>query len=792
MRFAHRLLIALALYPFIIPTANAQGLGKLAPTESVRIVRDAVGVPHVFAKTSEGAFYGLGWASARDRLLQMDIQRRLGRGRISEVFSPTTFPRALLLDKRARWLGWGAKADQLANDMSDPELRAILEAYSNGVNDYVASLKGALPAVFTSLEITTFDDWTPGDCLVVWLRVQDAFDAAWENEVNKTSCSNGSPTIDPSGAVVPCPYGTSTCKVLHPKEGAKLARLTTREETFLKASHNWAVAGTHTTTGEAVLNSDPQLFIQAPSFWYEFHVKGGDFDSRGIGVPGFPPVFVGWNQRIAWGATALGGDASDIYELQPGAAADSYVLDGQETPMTDVHTETIRVKNGTAVNVTYRATVWGPVVTDYFKETCDLPGSTTREVAMRHLALDDDQHSFEGLIGLMKADDWCEARVAIRGYRSPAIHFLYADIDGHIGYTALTNIPVRPPSEPCFGAIPLDGSTMASDWQGMVPFDQLPWALDPSEGFLSTANNMAADPACNPMNLVIGTSGDTIRSWRLREILSRGTGGGAQMTPEAVLAVHTDAVNPALRTFAQLAILMWQNGAFPARSDAAKAANALATDWNVHLPADQQWSVFNWLPIASLLVKLEAPLVAGFRQPLPLAVTFGGGQPGLCNFLKTVQQDFPTWAADTTAIAWAQDLLEQAWRNSAGGPVNGDFDVLYLGRLRQPLCGPVCGKGSDCSLHPPFDFTSAAPLTVTMGNTIWSQQGNSFSQWVNFADLDGSRSVLPPGVSEDPASPLFRNNEAAWIAGQLHPGAALTESVVMSQATEIDLLFYAK
>ncbi|MEQ8766044.1 MAG: penicillin acylase family protein [Planctomycetota bacterium] len=775
----------------LVASGQAQTLQQLPFGDRVRVVRDDVGVPHVFAKSSEGAFYGLGWATARDRLLQMDIQRRMGRGEVSEVFTQAPFPRALIHDQRARLVGWGAKADDLAANMTDPELHGFLVAYSRGVNDYVASLNGELPPVFASFGIPRFDPWTPGDCLVVWLRVQDAFDSAWEKEVNKTSCNNGSPIIDPSGATVPCPYGTSTCRAPSSSLLPRLATLTTREETFLKASNAWTVAGSHTTTGEAVLHSDPQLFIQAPSFWYEYHLSGGDFDCRGIGVPGFPPVFVGWNQDIAWGATALGGDASDLYELQPGSAPNTYVLDGVETPMTNVHTETIQVKGGSPVQVTYRETVWGPVVTDYFKATCHIPSGSAREVAVKHLALEDDRHSFEGLVALNRASDWCSARLAIRDYRSPAIHWLYADADGHIGYTALTHIPVRPPSDPCFGAIPLDGSTITSDWQGTIPLDQMPWSFDPTDGFIVSANNMAADPACNPMNLVIGTSGDTLRSWRLRERISRGLSGGNKMTPQDVLAVHQDAVNPALRVFSQLAIQMWQGGAFSPRSDASKAASALANDWNVHLPADAQWSVYTSLPIASLLQRLENQLVSTFRQPLSFAVTFGGGQPGLSHFLKNVEQSFGSWTGDPAAIAWAESLLDDAWRNSSGGPLDGRFDVLYLGRLRQPLCGTVCGGGNDCSLHPAFDFT-AGPLQVTMGNTILSQQGNSYSQWVNFADLDGSRSVLPPGISEDPASPLFRSNEAAWVAGELNPGAALTESVVLEGATAIDQLLYVE
>lgn len=746
---------------------------------SVDIVRDVHGVPHVFAPTADAAFYGVGWVTAQDRLFQMEMSRRMMRGRLAEVLNPAVYERVVALDKKARLLGFGAAADALAGQMADAETQTLLSAFSDGVNAYVASLAGDLPAAFDNKGITTFDPWTPADSLLVWWQVQDAFDGGWMKEPT-SNCPLGSGLIDAGGAVVPCPPSSLASRPNTPL---------IREEPFMKASHAWAVDGDHTTTGKPALHSDPQLTVNVPSNFYEYHVSGGSFDVRGISPAGSVGMLIGWSNDIAWGATAMGGEASDLYELTL-TGPTTYLVDGKEKTMTNVHTETISIFGGGSETVTFKQTQWGPVVTETLVDFCKVgctpaqcaAGTCTssEEYALRRLMFDDtDRHSVVGLLQLMKATNKASVESALDEYRGPGLHFIYAEASGNIGYQALTAIPIRPPSAPCWGTVPLDGSTRGSAWRGTIPLANLPNVYDPPQGFLSIANNLATDPACMPFNLVLGFGGDTLRSWRLRESLTSQLAAGP-ISPAAILDLHTDAVNPAMRVFTQLALQVQQNGGLTPGSPADLAADQLGL-WNQSLPLEDQYSLFTDLDQSSVLYSVEHELVTTFRKPNPLAVAFGGGISGLAHFSKDAEQNIAATAADPDVIAWVQTILTDGWTNPPPAEVFPSYELKFGVHL-QPLCSPPHQGGTPCSLDPANDFTSGRPLKCTTGNSIWSQRGNTFSQFVDFADLQQSKSLSTPGQTDDPSTSLYKNNEAGWIQGALNT-APLDRTAIQEMST---------
>lgn len=772
------------LWPVLVLTALATvHAASAAAQTSVDIVRDIHGVPHVFAPTAEAAFYGVGWVTAQDRLFQMEMSRRMMRGRLAEVLDPAIFERVVALDKKARLLGFGAAADQLAGQLASSETRTILAAFSDGVNAYVTSLAGDLPAAFDNKGITTFDPWTPADSLLVWWQVQDAFDSGWMKEPT-ASCPAGSGLIDASGAVVACP----------PSSLASRAAPPIPQEPSMKASHAWVVDGDHTTTGKPALHNDPQLTVHVPSVFYEYHVSGGAYDVRGVSPAGAVGMLIGWSDDIAWGATAMGGEASDLYTLTV-TGPTTYLVDGQQKTMTDVHTETISIFGGGSETVTFKQTQWGPVVTETLVDFCKVgctpaqcaAGTCTssEEYALRRLMFDDtDRHTVVGLLQLMKATDKASIDSALTEYRGPGLHFIYAEASGEIGYQALAAIPIRPPNAPCWGTVPLDGSLGRSDWRGTIPLADLPKTYDPPEGFLSTANNLAADPSCVPFNLVLGFGGDTLRSWRLRESLAGQLAAGP-ISPAAVLDLHTDAVDPAMRVFTQLALQVQQNGALTPGSAADLAADQLAL-WNAPLPLEDHYSLFTDLDQSSLLYSLEHQLTTTFRQPNPLALQFGGGITGLANFGKTAEQDIALWAADSDVISWVQTLLTDGWNNPPPPEVYPSYELTFGVHL-QPLCGPPHLSATPCSLDPANDFTAGRPLKCTTANTLWSQRGNTYSQFVDFADLQQSKSVTTPGQTDDPSTFLYKNHEATWIQGGLN--TAPLERTAIQEASTTTLIY---
>jgi penicillin amidase len=231
---------------------------------------------------------------------------------------------------------------------------------------------------------------------------------------------------------------------------------TSQTEDPPKASHAWVISGNRTTTGSAILHSDPQITIYSPSIWYEFHIAGGEFDARGIGVAGAPGMLIGWNRNIAWGATAAKGDVVDLYRLEINPQnPNEYLFDGAYKTM-EIYNEEITLNNGAKVPIQSRNTVFGPVVTSLLSD------SESEEYAMQHSEVyNSSLCSLTSMIQLMKADDYQSFRNAIENYMSPSKHMIYGDKNGNIAYQLLSGIPLRSAEYPFFGQVAQPGNSSA-------------------------------------------------------------------------------------------------------------------------------------------------------------------------------------------------------------------------------------------------------------------------------------------------------------------------------------------
>lgn len=765
------------------PSARASSL----QAEQVDIVRDAQHVPHIYATTAQGGFYGVGAAMAEDRLFQMEFVRRTMRGRLSEVFDPVLYDRALKIDKRARLVGFGRHADNVALAIPDMEVRTILDAFCRGVNDTVSAPGFVLPPMFNQLGLTQFDPWTPGDCLLTWYYIQDLFDSSWGTEADAygAPCPTlANQVIDPTGATVQSPYVIPLC--MDDLSSKRRPVPTFWDELGRKASHGAVLSGGRSTSNAAVLLGKPQIQVYLPNLFYEYAVTGGAFDSRGAGLAGMPGVLVGWNRNVSWSVTAMVTDGGDLYKLQTTGAtpAYDYYLDGVLTPMTNLRAETILVKNAAPVVVRYRETVWGPLVTGV------VASGPTNQYALCHQMLKDtNKHTLEAMLGLMKATDWCTARAAMAKWRGPGVNLIYGDKFGHIGYTGLSALPIRPANAQCPltpGGYPQDGSVSASAWTGTVPFFDQPWVLDPPQGFLVTGNNLAADPATMPGNIHWGAPGDTVRSWRLRELFENALAvPGSKLTPSQMLAFDTDSVDPSMRVFARLADQMLQNGAFTPGSNEHSAAVLLAT-WNQGLPTSQHYQLLSTHPLFAFLDALHSK-VASFRRDAPfmqsLISTYGGGEGGLCHFLKTTETNLSAMATVPDVLSWAKNRLDTAWIDySTLPPPSANIKLKFYGNL-----GGFGPTGFD-SLDPSQDVT-VGPFPGPLSNTIWSQVGESYKFLATMRVVDNAKAMLPPGVSEDPSHPSAFAHLGDWIAGNMY-AAPLSRTLVQPTALSTTTIFY--
>jgi acyl-homoserine lactone acylase PvdQ len=437
--------------------------------------------------------------------------------------------------------------------------------------------------MFKQLEVTP-EKWKPADCLLSWWHVAQFFAGdgtrdlmVWHSRLHPQPGQPAPPQpsaswADDNAAVVQrrdvsegwvreLEQFCSAHGLSEPKRG--------NTNDMLKFSHAWVVGGKKTTTGSAVLVSDPQTPVRNPSLWMEFHVRGKRFDVRGIGMPGSPGLLIGFNRQVAWGLTALGADQADLFRLETSAEHPyGYRWNAQWRKM-EVRTDRILVRGGEPMVLTIRETHLGPVVLEFaFRQ----PGDP--EVALKRVPVSQsNRDTIQAVFAMMRARNAKVFQQALARWDFPSANCVYGDKDGHIGFGIVGAIPIRPRSAAdAGGGEALPGSGDEDDWQGFVPPRLVPQVQDPGAGFLLSANHRPIGPFYPvPLGTSTGSIGDTIRSWRLRELLS----GKERFSPREVLDVHYDTVNPARREIVRLGLQIRNNQPGALSDEALKALAAL-------------------------------------------------------------------------------------------------------------------------------------------------------------------------------------------------------------------------
>ncbi|HEX6777624.1 MAG TPA: penicillin acylase family protein [Ktedonobacterales bacterium] len=464
------------------PLPRVRGEERLPGLEGeAEIIRDALGVPHISANSLADLYFAQGYVHAQDRLWQMELNRRVASGRLSELFGEVT----LEADRFLRRIGLRRAAEQDAPLLSD-ETRRLLDAYLQGVNTFIERHQGRLPVEMVLLRFKP-EPWTAVDSLS-WGKMM-AWNLAgnWESELLRAKFvarvgperaariepiyPHGNPLIVPPGADY---EGLNTPLLDQYRQMRELVGILSPTH----GSNNWVVDGTRTASGKPMLANDPHLAPQMPSIWYHWHLNAPGLDVTGAGLPGLPGVIIGRNRRIAWGVTNAGPDTQDLYlerfnpenphqyEYQ-GAWEDAKVLQ-----------EEIRVKGKPEPIIEeVIVTRHGPIITG--QEAGGQP------MALRWTSHDPATTS-EVLMGLDRAGNWDDFTAALRHWDAPAQHFVYADVDGNIGYYMAGRVPVRAKGE---GLLPVPGWTGEYEWTGTVPFEELPQAYNPPSHQIVTANN---------------------------------------------------------------------------------------------------------------------------------------------------------------------------------------------------------------------------------------------------------------------------------------------------------------
>jgi len=458
-------------------------------TTPVEVSRDDLGIPHIRAKTLDDALFVQGYVTAEDRMFQMDAMRRLAAGDLSEVLGPAT----LESDRESRRLQLRHAAEQIYATLAEPDKNAM-EAYARGVNAYIESHRGRYGFEFAVLQYDP-RPWSVVDSILVGLNMYRSLTHLVKPKLEKE-------------------------QMLRTGEADKVNFLFAGPAAApLQGSNAWAVSGAHSADGKPLLSNDMHLEFSIPGVWHAVQLAIPGMNVEGVALPGMPGVISGHNDRIAWGLTNLGFDVEDIYAEKMDVRNGHYVFAGK-LEQAHLEREIILVKGRAPEELNLWVTRHGPVFEQANSRALALRWTMYEPGGFQYVFLDVD-----------RARNWDEFKHAISRYGGPAQNFVYADVDGHIGYHAAGKLPIRHFA----GGVPLDGSTGQNEWDGYIPFDELPQQFDPPGGIIASAN---ANPF--PANYAYAVTGNFAPPDRTVQILNLLRAGGSKLKPQDTLRIEKD------------------------------------------------------------------------------------------------------------------------------------------------------------------------------------------------------------------------------------------------------------
>jgi penicillin amidase len=477
------------IHQSVPPLDGRLPLAGLHGTVEVRFDRFAV--PHVFAGSDTDAWRAVGYLQARDRLWQMELYRRAASGRLSELLGEAT----IAVDQRFLTLGLRLAAER-EWARTPHVIRTAFESFAAGVNTVIGADRRAMPLEHQLLGIAA-EPWTPIDSLAI----SKLF--AWRLGENHRAELLRYALVEELGprAMELFPGATGATGALGAKgatgaqgaigaAGAYPPGLEWLSPDAHAMSNSWVVHGSRTASGRPILANDPHLAIEMPSVWWEVHVVSDSLNVAGVTIPGIPFVVIGHNARVGWGLTNVGSDVQDFFVEQLDPSRQRYRVGDEWVPL-EVRRHDIRISGRDApITFEVRSTRHGPVrnANDWQEVHAGDPSlsDTLGETALA-LKWDPvlDGNAAAAFDGLARATNWPEFLDAVRLFSAPAQNFVYADVDGNIGYAMSGLLPARAGSD---GTLPVPGVPRDADWHGWVS-DPLPSRLNPPSGQIVTANN---------------------------------------------------------------------------------------------------------------------------------------------------------------------------------------------------------------------------------------------------------------------------------------------------------------
>ena len=718
--------------------------------QPVRVLRDTWGVAHIYANNQHDLFFAQGVIASQDRLFQMELWKRAGQGRLSEILGPAALPRDI-----------GARSLKYRGDMQReyasyaPDTQAILTAFTDGINAYIATL-GAPGGAGMPLEFQLAgfvpDSWHPEDCL----NRMAAFSMTG-NAISELTAARALAELGAERAAKVLEYSPRVA--LAPAAGLDLTGLSPELLTNLigsdqriefpgpprEGSNNWTISGALTASGKPLLANDPHRVLALPSLRYMVHLVAPGWDVIGAGEPGLPGVALGHNQNIAWGFTIFGLDQQDLYveQLNPHNPRE-YRTEMGWAPMV-IRSEKFLIKGTAARTVDLEFTRHGPVLWKDGK----------RALALRWVGSEPGTAGYLASLAIDRAQNWSEFQAAVARWKVPSENIVYADRTGNIGEHSVGLAPIR--SWP--GILPMPGAGNYN-WAGFVPVSKLPQSFNPPAGFVVTANHQMI-PDHYPYN--VGFEWESpYRFERIRSVIDSARRAQHKLTIEDNEALQNDILSLPARELQGLV------------QASAVRDNSLLTEflrWDGELARESREAALYEVWMKQIRLALARRISAEYSDhyagltPHAVLTLLAKPDPDLFGADPILARD--ALLVDTLVAGrrkLTQDLGPDASRWSWGN--------LHAIHFRHPLeRQPSAGELLDLGPLPrPGDGYTVNATGFRESGSSWEQAtGASFREILDTGDWDRSVAVNTPGQSGQPSSRHYSDLMPLWDAGRYFP-----------------------
>lgn len=723
--------------------------------QTIEVVRDRWGIPHIRASTIHDAFFGQGFITAQDRLFHMDHDRLIAYGRWAEYAGEAALQEDI--QRRRFQILTSVRRDY---EHLNTDSKSMVDAYAKGVNAFIQTTE-SLPLEYGLLK-TEPEPWQPWDCLAVFKgrhMLMGVFEAKlWRQKLidllGMDQASRLLPGYEKGHLLIVPPNSEYKGSTLNVQDSLSSPDTATIED----GSNNWAVSGSRTASGKPLLAGDPHRSLDTPNVYYQNHIVCPEFDAIGLsfpGCPGFPHI--GHNTHVAWCITHAQADYQDLYiERFKKDTPDIYEYKGSWL-QADMQRETMKVRGGKIVHLDVTVTKHGPIIVGEPK--------SGRAISLKYTGIDGPNPTFECLPRMLQAASAREIDTAMTNWVDPCNNFVFADVNGNIGYLMRGRLPIRHMSN---AWTPVPAWIAENEWNGYVPFKDLPRSINPSTGYIVTANNKIVNDAY-PYYIALDFAPD----YRARRITTR-LKELSKSSVEDMASILSDTVSIPGQTYVELLRGIKVNSKLASRARDILIRWDGSMDQNAVAPTI--YSAFRHYLDTFILSDLLGPLAkesfsatgrgapVQLRQLKSLLVTMARKDNG------SLLPQGTNWGS---IMAKALEDAVSYLQNRLGDKVESwEWGCLHLTKPHHPLSDSFPKQAS--LLDPPSTSLSGdgdTPLASSYAsNSTFEVTGTSVARYVfDTADWDNSRWIVPLGASGHPKSPHYADQTTFWAHNKLIP-----------------------